>query len=482
MMDLRPVGYVIGLLVAILAATMVAPMFVDLVAGRAEWETFLNTAILTGVAGGALALSCANGRHSPFTIRLSFLLTTGVWFILPVFGALPFILGSPGLSLVDALFEAASGLTTTGTTIIADLDTLSYGMHLWRAILQWLGGLGIVVVAMIFLPMLKVGGMQFFQSEGFDTFGKALPRAIDIARGLVNIYVSLTILCGMAYMIAGMSIGDAVVHAFTTIATGGFSTSNDSFASWNAASQYTGIAFMIIAGLPFVRLIQLLQGTAQPLFRDAQVRAYLTWTLYAVALIVVYRVSRTGSFSEEMVRSTLFNTVSIFTGTGYGDGDVSLWGSFPLAILFCVGAIGACSGSTGCSIKVFRYQIALRAIGAQLMRMHSPRRIVPVKYDGRVVSPEVTDSIMLLFTCFIISFGILIVGMSLSGLEFRTAVTASWTAIFNIGPAFGAEVGVTGSVHMFPDMSKWMMILAMLVGRLEIVAVLVLFLPRFWRE
>lgn len=482
MLDLRPVGYVIGLLVAVMGVAMLAPLAFDLAAGNPEWQTFLQSAVVTFGVGIVVALSCSNGIHVGMTVRHSFILTVGVWVALPAFGAIPFLLGGTDLALVDALFESVSGMTTTGTTVLAGLDQLSYGLLLWRAILQWLGGLGIVIVAMIFLPVMKVGGMQFFQSEGFETFGKALPRALDIAKGLLSIYIALTALCTIAYFATGMTTQDAIAHALTTVATGGFSTSDQSFAAFAGTPQYVSVVFMILAGLPFVRLIQVMAGDPKPLFKDMQVRAYFVWSIYAVALVVVYRMSANGNFSEDMFRTSLFNVVSIFSGTGYGDGNVLSWGPFPFAIIFVVGAIGACSGSTGCSIKVFRYQILLRAIAAQIKRMHSPSRVVSVRFEGRAVSSEVIDSIMLLFTCFILSFGVLIVLLGMTGISFLASVTGAWTAIFNIGPVFGAEVGFTGAVNTFPVSAKWLMIGGMLVGRLEIVSVLVLLLPRFWRS
>jgi len=465
-----------------MGTAMLAPLLFDLYEGDPEWHTFLQSAVITISAGAATSIACSNGVKSGMTVRLAFILTTGAWIALPSFGALPFIIGETHLSLVDAMFEAMSGMTTTGATAIPGLENHSYGILLWRGILQWLGGLGIVIVAMIFLPVMKVGGMQFFQSEGFDTFGKALPRALDISKGLLGIYITLTVICTLSFMASGMSIQDSIVHAFTTIATGGYSTSDASFAAFPGAPQYVAVIFMMMAGVPFVRLFQLARGSAQPLFRDMQVRAYFVWTSYAVALCVGFRLFTEGEFSEELFRTTLFNVVSIFSGTGFGDGDVLAWGAFPFAVLFCVGTIGACSGSTGCAIKLFRYQIALRAIGAQIRKMHSPNRIVSVRFEGRVVSPEVLDSIMFLFTGFILSFGVLIVLLGMTGLSFMAAVTGAWTSIFNIGPVFGPEVTASGAVYEFPSAAKWLMIVGMLMGRLEIVAVFVLFIPRFWRS
>ena len=408
-------------------------------------------------------------------------MTTTVWIVVPLFGALPFMLGATGLGAVDALFEAMSGVSTTGTTVIDALDDLPRGLLLWRGLLQWLGGLGIVIVALVFLPEMRVGGMQFFRSEGFDTFGKALPRTIDISKGVLNVYLALTLACIFAYLALGMGAFDATVHALTTVATGGFSTRDASFADYSAGVQYASIVFMILATLPFVRLMQGTQGHLRPLWEDTQVRTYLRWIGYAVLLVVAYEIALSGRIDEAGLRARLFNTVSIFSGTGYGDGNVAAWGSFPFVILIAVGAIGGCTGSTGCAIKIFRYQLMLRALGQQARRIFHPSSVMVLRHEGRRVDDEVLQSVMLLFTVYILSLGVFSVALELTGLTLIESVTGAWTAIFNIGPAFGPSVGATGSVHGFPESAKALMILAMLMGRLEILAVLVLLLPRFWR-
>lgn len=481
MIDVRPVGYVIGLLLVALGLAMLGPMVADLAAGNGHWPAFAEAAIVTVAVGGLAALASANGVGDGLTVRQSFLLTTGTWLILPLFGALPFMLGATDLALVDAVFEAVSGVTTTGTTVLVGLDTLPSGILLWRAVLQWLGGLGIVIVAMLFLPVMRVGGMQFFQTEGFDTHGKILPRALDIAWALLNIYLGLTFATFLGYVLTGLPLFEAATHAFTTVATGGFSTTDQSFGAFGPGAHYVCIVAMILASVPFVRLIQLSQGQAAPLFRDSQVRAYLSWIAIAALAIALYRMVASGSTDETAFREALFNTVSIFSGTGYGAGDVPGWGAFPLVVLFCVGAIGGCTSSTGCSIKVFRYQILIRAISAQIRRINSANRVVGVRLDGRKVDDSVIDSVILLFTLFLTTFGILVAALSLTGLSVMAAVTGAWTAIFNIGPAFGAEVGMTGAVDGFPEPAKWLMIGGMIVGRLEVISVIVLLMPRFWR-
>lgn len=481
MIDLRPVGYVIGLLVAALGAMMVFPLALDLAAGNGNWLAFATSGAIAGVSGSVLALACANGLGRGLTLQQVFLLTAGVWVVLPAFGALPFVLGAPELGYLDALFETVSGMTTTGTTVMTGIDALPLGTNLWRGILQWLGGLGIVIVAMIFLPVMKVGGMQFFRSEGFDTLGKVLPRALDISSALIQIYIVLTLACAMTYFALGMSGFDAVMHALTTIATGGFSSYDASFAVFAGPLEYVSAVFQVLATLPFIRFVQLMQGDPASLWRDVQVRAYLRWLAYAIGLILVYRVLVLGHASLPALRETTFNVVSLFSGTGYGSADVTSWGGFPLVVIIAAGLIGGCTSSTGCSVKVFRYLILFEAVKAEIRRLANPSAVTRMRYDGRKVERDVIDSVIVFFTLFILSFGVLVVALSLTGLSTRTAITGAWTAIANIGPVFGPEVGPTGAVDGFPTAAKWMMIAGMIIGRLEMMAVYVLFLRGFWR-
>jgi len=364
MFDLRPVGYVIGLLVAVLGATMLLPMLVDVAEGQGHWLGFAESALLTMLFGTLMAIACANAVRTGLSIQQTFLLTTGVWLALPVFGAIPFVLGEPDARFVDAFFEAMSGLTTTGSTVLSGLQDMPKGVLLWRGILQWLGGIGIIVVAMVFLPELKVGGMQIFKSEGFDTFGKILPRATEIASRISVIYIGLTLLCALAYVASGMNAFDATVHAMTTIATGGFANHDASFAVLPAASEYVAVIFMLLAALPFVRFVQLTAGTARPLLEDSQIRVFFAT---AFGLVICLTLARTGlDLSEEGFRKALFNTVSLLTGTGYASTNYMLWGSFAVSVLFFTGLIGGCAGSTACSIKIFRYQLLFASIKTQI--------------------------------------------------------------------------------------------------------------------
>ncbi len=481
MLDVRPVAHIIGLVIVALGAAMLFPMALDWSAGDPNWQAFLKSGMLCVVAGGAVALATANALSGGLSLQQIFLLTVFAWVAACFFGAMPLVLGAPGLGWLDALFEATSGLTTTGATVIVGLDDLPMGANLWRGMLHWLGGLGIVIVAMLFLPVMKVGGMQFFRSEGFDTLGKVLPRALDISSALVQIYVAITVACALSYAALGMGGFDAVVHALSTVSTGGFSTSDQSFAKFAGPLEYVAVVFMLAGSLPFIRFIQAWQGEWVPLWKDRQVRAYLRWNAYAIGAIVAFEVVTGDMPFETLLRETTFNVVSVFSGTGFTSANLAAWGAFPFAILFITGLIGGCTSSTGCSVKVFRYLILFEAVKLQLRRLFGPNAVNTLRYEGRAVDDDVLNAVISFFTLFMLSFGLLAVALALTGLGTKTAVTAAWTAIANVGPAFGPEVHPTGALLAFPDAAKWIMIVGMLLGRLELMAVFVILMPRFWR-
>lgn len=483
MIDIRPVAHPIGKIIAVMGVAMALPMALDWWDGNDHWMSFLEAGTIT-VAMGLLTMIATRGDYRSLNIQQAFLITSGLWAVLPIFGALPFILGDPHAGFTDAYFEAMSGVTTTGTTAFPHLDGLPRGVHLWRGILHWSGGLGIVVVAMVFLPVMKVGGMQFFRSEGFDTLGKILPRAAEIAAEMTRIYLLLTAACTMTYLLLGMNGFEALMHSLSTVSTGGFSCYDASFGAFLGAPEWAACVFMILASIPFIRMVQAMRGNFVPIWQDTQIRAYLRWIFYACAIILVYRLlyMHQEAHPLEVVRETVFNTISTFSGTGFASTDMMAWGHLPFAVLIVVGLIGGCTGSTGCSVKVFRYLVLFQAIRAQIRRMHSPHRVYPLRYEGRPLSNEVVDSVMAFFTLFVLSFGLLIVGLSLTGLHPKTALTGAWTAIANVGPLWGPEVTANGSVAELPTLAKWMMIFGMFLGRLELVSVLVLLLPKFWRS
>ncbi len=446
MFDMRPAAYVLGVMISVLGGSMIVPMAADLIAQNGEWGSFAQAGILTIFTGLSMMFAFSTYAGRGLSIQQTFLITTGVWLVLPIFGALPFVFGATGARFVDAFFEAMSGLTTTGSTVFTGLDDFPVGLLLWRGLLQWFGGIGIIVVAMVFLPELRVGGMQIFRSEGFDTFGKILPRA-----------------------------------AMTTIATGGFANSDASFGGYGAGVEYAASVFMILAALPFVRYVQLLAGDARPFWADSQVRAFVMTVLALVAVMVVYLTFFTGSANEIVFRKAVFNTISIVTGTGYASADYMQWGPVAIVVLFCAGLIGGCAGSTSCSIKVFRYQILFAAIATQVRRLHVPHGVFDPRYENRPIAEDVLSSVMAFFVLFFVTLGIVAILLALTGLDFITSVSGAVAALANIGPGLGPEIGPAGSFAGLNDMAKWILSLAMLIGRLELMAVFVLLTAAFWR-
>lgn len=482
MFDLRPVAYVIGLLVACLGATMLLPMLVDIAEGRGEWPVFAESAIVTMLSGGLIALACANAVRARLSLQQTFLLTTGVWAVLPLFGALPFVFGATEARLVDAYFEAMSGLTTTGSTVFTGLESLPKGILLWRGLLQWLGGIGIIVVAMVFLPELRVGGMQIFRTEAFETMGKILPRATQISAQISTIYITLTLLCALAYLLTGMNAFDASVHALTTISTGGFSTYDASFGMFSGAPEYVASVFMILAALPFVRYVQIVNGNRIALFRDSQVRTFLGIIATLVVVTAFLLVTIFPHHIEQALREALFNIVSIISGTGYASVDYMGWGTFLAAMFFFIGLIGGCAGSTACSVKVFRYQLLFASIRTQLRKIRAPHGVFVPRYDGRPVTEDVLSSVMSFFVFFVVTLGVFSVALGLTGLDFVTSISGAATALGNIGPGLGDQIGPAGNFKDVNDIAKWLLVFAMLMGRLELMAVLVIFTVRFWRD
>ncbi|WP_146587528.1 TrkH family potassium uptake protein [Puniceibacterium confluentis] len=481
MFDLRPVCYVIGILVAILGATMLLPMLVDIAEGRGEWTVFAQSAIVTMFCGGLIALACANALPDRLSIQQTFLLTTGVWVALPIFGALPFMLGATEARFVNAFFEAMSGLTTTGSTVLTGLEALPKGLLLWRGLLQWLGGIGIIVVAMVFLPELRVGGMQVFRSEAFDTMGKILPRATQIASSISTIYVTITLACALAYLLCGMNAFDASVHALSTVSTGGFSNYDASFATFSGSAEYVASVFMILAALPFVRYVQMLNGNERAIFRDSQVRTFLAIIVVLVSVTVLVLLRVFPHHPEQAFREALFNITSIISGTGYASVDYMTWGPFLIALFFFIGLIGGCAGSTACSIKVFRYQLLFASIGVQLRKIRAPHGIFTPRYDGRVVGDDVMSSVISFFVFFVVTLGVLSVALGMTGLDFVTAISGAATALGNIGPGLGDRIGPAGNFQSLNDTAKWILIIAMLLGRLELLSVYAILTVGFWR-
>ncbi len=481
MIDFRPVLFVMGILLTTLAVAMVAPMVADLVTGHPDWRVFATSAGLTLFIGGVLILTNRTPIRQ-FSIRQAFVLTTLSWLGLTMFAALPMAYSEIGLSYTDAFFEAMSGVTTTGSTVITGLDDAPRGLLLWRALLQWLGGVGIIVMAVAIMPMLKIGGMQLFRMESSDTSAKVMPRVAQIASGIAIIYLLLTAILVTLLWVSGMDGFDAFAHAMTTIATGGFSTHDASIGYFeNPAVEMLIVLFMVIGSLPFVLYLQAARGNVGQLVRDTQGRWFLTLAVAAVAVVDAWHASENDVGVLKSLRLSAFNVVSILTGTGYSSTDYGAWGGFAMAVFFFVMFIGGCAGSTTCGIKVFRFQVLHATAMAQIRRLMQPHGVFIPHYNREPIDAEVSQSVMGFFFLFAATFATLALVLGMLGLDFVTAISGAATAICNVGPALGDVIGPAGNFAPLPDAAKWVLSAGMLLGRLELFTVLILLVPSFWR-
>ena len=480
-MDFRPIILVTGTLLSILASVMCIPALIDYFAGHPDWEIFTISAGVTLFVGVGMALTSRTGA-AKLSIRQAFVMTTTSWIALTLFAALPFLYSEQNLSFTDAIFESMSGLTTTGSTVINGLDNASPGILMWRALLQWLGGIGIIVMAISVLPMLKVGGMQLFRMESSDQSDKALPRAAQIASAISVIYLILTGLWASAYWLFGMSGFEAIAHAMTTIATGGFSTSDESFGHFNSASlEFIATLGMILGALPFILYLKTLQGDWRALPTDSQVRWFLAAVVAIVAFTAGWLSLKNGMDLFTAVRLAAFNIVSIITGTGFASANYGTWGSFANPLFFLIMFIGGCAGSTTCGIKIFRFQVLYAAARTQIHHLLQPHGVFIPYYNHRPISDEIIVSVLSFFFMWFLTFAILALGLGIIGLDFLSAISSAATAVANVGPALGPLVGPNGTFQALPDAAKWLMTGGMLLGRLELFTVIVLFSRTFWR-
>lgn len=482
MLDIRPVLMVIGILLMILGVAMLVPAAVDVSEGNPDWLVFFTSSMATLFIGACLYIA-NRGMQTGLSIRQAFLVTTLSWVFLAGFGALPLHLSELNMSFTDAYFEAMSGLTTTGSTVLTGLDTMPPGILLWRSILQWLGGVGIVVMAVAVLPMLQIGGMQFFKTEAFDTSEKILPRATQISGSLITVYLVLTFFCAFAYFAAGMSLFDAINHAMTTIATGGYSTHDASMGYFtNPAIHWIAVVFMFAGALPFLLFVKTLQGSWRALWQDQQVRGFIRTLLVFSGIISVYLILTDTHSGEWALRYSFFNITSLMTGTGYANIDYAIWGAFPTTIFFLVTFVGGCTGSTSCGVKIMRWQVMFLALKQHVKRVAYPNGIFNPRYNGQKLGDNVIASVMSFVFLYFLSFILLALFLSLTGLDPITSVSGAATAISNVGPGLGPIIGPAGNFAPLSDLAKWVLSFAMILGRLEVFSILILFLPDFWRN
>ncbi|MHA6687286.1 TrkH family potassium uptake protein [Mesorhizobium sp. A556] len=482
---IRPILFLIGWVQIATAGMMMFPMLVDIYCGSPAWQAFAVASVLSASIGASLTFKNRNSLRAGLTLRQAFMLTPLSWFSVAAVSAMPFFFSDYGIvshSLANSVFEAVSGITTTGATVIAGLDDAPPGLLLWRAILQWMGGIGIIATAIAILPALGIGGMQLFRTESSDRSEKAMPRVRQIAKTIGTIYLGLTLLATLTYWLAGMRLFDAVTHALTSISTGGYSTSDDSFGAWEANGiQWFATAFMLAGSIPFVLYVRLVAGDHMALW-DRQVRTMLTFLALVILLIGLW-LALSGQYAiEPAFRHAAFNVVSVVTTTGYATVDYTAWGNVAIGIFFGLTFIGGCTGSTSGGIKIFRFEVMAVMLKAHFMRLLFPRGVFPRSYAGRLLDDEIIGSVVAFFAVFFMCYLVLTIGLMAFGLDFLTSTSGAATALANVGPGLGDIIGPAGNFSSLPDGAKWLLSFGMLFGRLELFTVLVLFVPRFWRS
>ena len=481
MSNYKTVFFTLGILQIILGVSMSIPIIIQIIYSELD-SSFLGAGIITIIFGVLFFLSNL-GHDKKLNLQQAFLLTALSWLSIAVFGSLPFIFSSLQLNVTDAFFESMSGITTTGSTIITNLEESPKAILFWRAILQWLGGIGIIVMAITLMPIMNVGGMQLFKISSNDSSEKILPKSKEIALRLIVIYSILTLFCTITYKSFGMNFFDSITHSMTTIATGGFSNYNESIGYFNNAKiEIASIFFIILGSIPFISYIKFLNGDRKIFFSDVQIKAFIKIILISTLILFVYLIFQNKDLSEISLRSISFNVISILTGTGYVTKEFDNWGSFPLIFFLILMFIGGCAGSTACGVKIFRIQILYLFLVNQLKKIIYPRGIFIVKYDNNNVDDKFMASIISFIYLYIIIFFLITALLSISGLDFITAISGAATSISNVGPGLGPLIGPNGNFALLPDIAKWILSLGMILGRLELFAILVLFLPSFWRN
>ncbi len=479
MTNYKTVFFTLGILQIILGIFMLIPVLTQFFYNEID-SSFFGASIVTIIFGMLFFLSNID-HDKKLNLQQAFLLTALSWLSVAIFGSLPFVFSIINFSFTDAFFESMSGITTTGSTIISNLENMPKGILLWRAILQWLGGIGIIIMAITLMPIMNVGGMQLFKISNNDSSEKILPKSKEIALRLIYIYSGLTILCALSYKILGMNGFDSLTHSMTTIATGGFSNYNESIGYFDSfLIEISAMIFIILGSLPFIAYIKFLNGDKKIFFTDIQVKSFIKIILISIIVLSLYL---TISNSAQLnLRSIFFNTISILTGTGYVNAQFDNWGGFPLMLFLILMFIGGCAGSTTCGIKIFRIQILYSFVLNQIKRIVYPRGIFIMKYNHNPIDNKFIASIISFIYMYLVIFFVIAALLSITGLDFLTSISGAATSISNVGPGLGSIIGPNGNFSSLPNVSKWILSMGMILGRLELFAILVLFLPSFWRN
>ena len=482
-MQFRLITALLGLLLLIFSLTMLVPIGFGLWYDEDTSPVFLQAFAITALTG--TALWAPNRKHrANLRTRDGFLLTAMFWLVLSLFGSLPLYLSdAPQLSVTDAVFESVSGLTTTGATVITGLDELPRSILYYRQQLQWLGGIGIIVIAIAILPMLGVGGMQLYRAEtpGPVKDNKLTPRITSTAKALFIIYLSMTISCALAYWVAGMTPFDALAHSYSTVAIGGFSTHDESLGYFNNP-VILGVAmiYMFLAGINFaLHYISFQQNSLKVFWRDPELRFYLYCLLIAIVVVCSLLILLTSYDAEYSWLHGAFQVISLATTTGFASTNYSEWPTVIPIFMFLLAFIGACAGSTGGGMKAIRVLLIVKQGYRELVQLIHPNAMIPVKLSNRAVADRVINAVWSFFAIYVLVYVAVMLLVLATGLDFLTAFSAVGASINNLGPGLG---DVAANYASIPDTTKWLLCLAMLAGRLEVFTLLVLFTPAFWRR
>ncbi|CAA0103746.1 Trk system potassium uptake protein TrkI [Zhongshania aliphaticivorans] len=479
---IKPVLKVCSLVLLVFGLLMTVPLLMAVIYHTGNAAAFSSAVALTvGLAAGGWLLSRSH-RINMLNPRQMFLITTSSWLLISFTGALPFLFIPEFCSVTDAVFESVSGLTTTGSTAFTGLDTMAHDILVWRSMLQWVGGLGVIGMAVAILPFLKVGGMRLFQTESSDWSDKAMPRSRTMVTMIIYVYILLTFLCTLAYIFTGMDSFHAVNHAMTTISTGGYSTSDSSFAQFSdLGSHWVAISFMILGALPFAIYVHFLVKHHWQVFNDQQIRGFFL-TIFLMSLVItLHLMSEQGIDLLHAMTYATFNLVSVITTTGYASGDYSQWGPLAVAAFFFAMFIGGCSGSTSGGIKIFRFQLLFMMMRESIIRAVHPRAMIRRYYNGRRVDDTIVLSAVTFIFIMLLSLVLITLLLAFSGLDFVTSLTGAATALTNVGPGLGDIIGPAGNFATLPESSKWILSLGMLLGRLEFMTILLIFTPTYWK-
>lgn len=483
MIRIRVILLIIGYLLSFLGASMVVPLIADYFANNYNWQSFATSIFFTIFIGVSFILTCRQNRIKDISIKEAFLLTSVSWIILVLFASLPFYLSELNLTYTNSFFEAMSGLTTTGATIIADLNECSAGILIWRAMLEWFGGIGIIVMAIAVLPFLRIGGMQLFRTESSDKSDKILPRTKQFSIIIGLIYLSLTIICSASYFLAGMNLFDAVLHAMTTVSTGGFSTKNESIGFFDSFSiEIIAMIFIVICSIPFPIHIKIIRGEMINIFKDNQVSGFFILLIMTILVATYWLIMQFGYDYKTALRLASFNVTAILTTTGFASDNYYLWGDFIITLMFLISVVGGCTGSTTGGIKIFRFQILYYTAKYQIFKLINPHGIYRFQYNKHSVSDGVSAAVMSFFIFFCLCFVIISLLLSFSGLDYITSISGAAAAVANVGPGLGDIIGPAGNYETVNNFAKWVLATGMLIGRLEIFTIFVLFSRNFWKD